>query len=89
MLGRNEFALRRGFAFGKTLVRRKTPPHRVGPQLWLAPIRFTQDQKRGTLQSAPRFLHFDELPLQDAAAERQFLLSVERHLKTPRRHLQK
>ncbi len=49
----------------KRLYGANAPPHRVGPQLWLAPIRFTQNQKRGTLQSAPRFLHFDELPLQD------------------------
>ncbi len=31
MLGRNEFALRQGFAFGKTLVRRWAPPRLAGP----------------------------------------------------------
>ena len=30
MLGRSEFALRQGFAFGKTLVRRNAPPRRAG-----------------------------------------------------------
>ncbi len=66
MLGGNEFRLRRGFGLRpKRAYGAKAPPRCAGPQLWLAPIQFTQDQKRGTLQSAPRFLHFDELPLQD------------------------
>lgn len=32
MLGRNEFALRRGFAYGKTLVRRKSAAPLCGPR---------------------------------------------------------
>ena len=32
MLGGNEFRLRQGFAFGKTLVRRKSAARRAGPR---------------------------------------------------------
>ncbi len=32
LLGRSEFALRQGFAWGKTLVRRKAPPRAAGPR---------------------------------------------------------
>ena len=49
----------------KRLYDAKAPPRRVGPRSCPASKRFPQDQKGGTQQSAPPFLHFDELPLQD------------------------
>ena len=49
MLGANEFRLRRGFACGKTLVRRKGTAPRAGPRAKSVLKRFIRFKKRDTI----------------------------------------